>query len=57
MIPVHIDLPELEVVCRVFDVWDAEYIAYLSENEEGEKVWINEFDDEVIENVARWEQI
>lgn len=57
MIQVHIDLPELEVVCRVLDVWDAEYIAYLSENEEGEKVWINEFDDEVIENVARWEQI
>jgi hypothetical protein len=24
MIPVHIELPELEVVCRVLDAWDAE---------------------------------
>lgn len=57
MIPVHNELPELEVVCRVLDAWDAEYIAYRSINEDGEEVWLNEFDGAEIANVARWEEI
>lgn len=57
MISVHNELPELEVVCRVLDAWDAEYIAYRSINEDGEEVWLNEFDGAEIANVARWEEI
>jgi hypothetical protein len=54
---VNVEMPEIEVVCRVYDVYSAEYYAYVSENEDGDLVWYNEADDEVIENIAMWKAL